>query len=38
MVRVHYKLCGDWFAVDMPDMATATAFACDFIEYWFEII
>lgn len=36
MVRVHYSLFGEWYAVDLPDMPTARAFACDFLEYWFE--
>ena len=36
MVRVHYYLLGEWYAVDMPDMPTALSFACDFLEYWFE--
>lgn len=36
MIRVHYQLFGEWHTVDIPDMPTAIAFACDFVEYWFE--
>lgn len=33
MYRVNYLLFGVWYEVILPDLATAKAFACDFVDY-----
>lgn len=33
MYRVKYQLFGEWYEVILPDLATAKAFACDFVDY-----
>lgn len=33
MYKVIYQLFVEWYEVILPDLATAKAFACDFVDY-----
>lgn len=34
MCTVHYYLLGSWYELPFADLASARAFACDFIAYY----